>query len=85
MSSRERNIGIDVVKIIAMIMVVGLHVQFGGGLAPSELLKLQYGIGLCAIPLFFMVSGFLMQEKMPDHKYAWHKIYSILKYVFVHK
>jgi surface polysaccharide O-acyltransferase-like enzyme len=83
MSSRERNIGIDVIKIIAMIMVVGLHVQFGGGLASSELLKLQYGIGLCAIPLFFMVSGFLMQGKMPDHKYAWRKIYSILKYVFI--
>ena len=46
-----------------MIMVVGLHVQVGGGLAQSELLRLQYGAELCAIPLFFMVSGYLMQGK----------------------
>lgn len=83
MLSKERFIGIDVVKIIAMIMVVGLHVQVGGGLAPSELLRLQYGAELCAIPLFFMVSGYLMQTKMPDFKYVAHKIFNIIKYVFI--
>lgn len=83
MLTKERNIGLDIVKIIAMIMVVGLHVQVGGGLAPSELLRLQYGAELCAIPLFFMVSGYLMQTKMPDFKYVAHKIFNIIKYVLL--
>lgn len=83
MPTKERNIGLDMVKIIAMIMVVGLHVQVGGGLAPSELLRLQYGAELCAIPLFFMVSGYLMQGKMPDYKYTLRKVYNILKYVLI--
>lgn len=64
-------------------MVVGLHVQVGGGLAPSELLRLQYGAELCAMPLFFMVSGYLMQGKMPDYKYTLRKVYNILKYVLI--
>ena len=64
-------------------MVVGLHVQVGGGLEQSELLRLQYGAELCAIPLFFMVSGYLMQGKMPNYKYTWRKIFNILKFVLI--
>jgi len=46
-----RNQNIDVIKIIAMILVVGLHVQGPGNLPQSELLHLQYGVELCAMPL----------------------------------
>jgi len=53
----ERNQSIDLIKIIAMIMVVGFHVQCGDGVESSDLLRLQYGVEMIAIPLFFMVGG----------------------------
>ena len=78
----ERNQSIDLVKIIAMVMVVRMHVCFNQSLASNWPFDFVFGILTPAIPLFFMVSGYLMQGKMPTYKYVFRKILNILKYVY---
>ena len=78
----ERNQSVDLVKIIAMIMIVWMHVGFIDSLAMCWPFKFVFGLLTPAIPLFFMVSGYLMQGKMPTYKYVFRKILNILKYVY---
>ena len=56
---RERVLFIDVVKILAMICVVGLHTLAG--------VPVLYATCSMAIPLFFMATGYLMY----DRDYSW--------------
>ena len=78
-----RNQSIDLVKIIAMIMVVRMHIGLNHNLEHFAPFSFIHGIISPAVPLFFMVSGYLMQSKMPDYKYVWRKILGILKYVYI--
>lgn len=79
----ERNQSIDLIKIIAMIMVVRMHTGLNHSLIFFAPIGLLHGIISPAIPLFFMVSGYLMQSKMPDYRYVGKKILHILKFVFI--
>ena len=76
-----RNSAIDMVKLIAMFMVLGLHLNVGQ-LHSSFLLSAQSAISCIAIPLFFMVSGFLLCKKELNFSYSKRKIKGILKFVF---
>lgn len=74
----ERNQSIDLIKIIAMIMVIGLHVNIGRLDNPiAFVISRTSGI---AIPLFFMVSGFLLWGRKDNVKYSLKKIFNILKF-----
>lgn len=66
-----------------MSMVLALHLSITKSIAPSWLLKCNYGIACIAIPLFFMVSGYLLSTKTLDAQYAKRKIKGILKFVFL--
>lgn len=79
----KRNLSIDLVKIIAMFMVMAIHIKFTGIVSPSWLLKCNYGYACIAVPLFFMVSGFLLSGKQLTVKYSIRKIKGILKFVFI--
>ena len=71
----ERNQSIDLIKIIAMIMVIGLHVNIGRLDNPiAFVISRTSGI---AIPLFFMVSGFLLWGRKDNVKYSLKKIFNI--------
>lgn len=63
MNLSTRNISIDLIKIIAMIMVVRMHAGINQSLAYTKPFDMLHGIISPAIPLFFMVSGYLMQSK----------------------
>lgn len=78
-----RNQSIDLIKIIAMIMVVRMHIGINPNLAQFAPWGFIHGLLSPAIPLFFMVSGYLMQCKTPDYKYVMRKIGGILRYVYI--
>ena len=77
----QRNLSIDLVKIIAMFMVLMLHI---GLLKPpnTTFYRCTHGIACIAIPLFFMVSGYLLSNKKPDYNYSIKKIGKVLLFIF---
>lgn len=62
----ERILGVDLVKLIACVMVVVLHVfGAGGGI---------YLIGSWGIPLFFMANGFFLFDRELSWNYCARKL-----------
>ena len=79
----QRNLSIDLVKVIAMFMVMALHVFLCHIVQPSLVYSWNLGLASIAIPLFFMVSGFLLSGKEGSIGYSWRKIKGILRFVFI--
>ncbi|HAV91171.1 MAG TPA: hypothetical protein DCW44_07860 [Eubacterium sp.] len=79
----KRNLSIDLIKTIAMIMVLGLHIFLTKQISPSFILKCNYGYNCIGVPLFFMVSGYLLIQKNLTFKYSINKIKGILKFVLL--
>lgn len=72
---------IDLVKIVACLSVVILHVcppntDWAGA-------HLIYLLGTYGVPLFFMVNGFLLYKKKFSFKYTTKKIFRLLKIVLI--
>lgn len=77
---QERNFNLDLVKIIAMFGVIGLHTFCG--YKNSTVASVLYESCVCAVPLFFMTSGMLMALKGTfSYKYCLRKVFNILKFV----
>ena len=72
---RERNYGIDALRIIAMFMVVILHVLGKGGVLISlEKFSLGYEIAwfleilvFCAVNCYALISGYVMYGSKPKY------------------
>ena len=85
--TKEREVWIDLVKIIAIFLVVDLHVVCSGvsaGQLNSGLIL--YYMGTIAIPLFFMASGYIQlrkKEKKITYQYILQKIKKILFVVVI--
>lgn len=79
----ERNQAIDLVKIVAMFGVLGLHTTHDFIIAGNYgLANALYSTCVISIPLFFMVSGYLLLGRPnANYKYVYHKIKNILRYV----
>lgn len=77
----RRNLSIDLIKIIAMLGVISLHCNMDR-LDNMVAFAISRIAGI-SIPLFFMVSGYLLMEKGGDWRYSFRKILGILKYVFL--
>lgn len=81
----ERNIGLDLVKVISCLAVVVLHVT---GMVPTviagySLKTTLYYMACFAVPLFFMVNGYsLLNKASLSYRYVFKKIFSILLIVF---
>lgn len=79
---KQRNLSIDLIKIIAMFAVIGLHTfkaSYGWRTA-----NIFYESCVIAIPLFFMVSGYLLLGRTNiDYRYALRKIGGIVKFIFI--
>lgn len=82
---RERNIGLDLVKVISCMAVVVLHVT---GMVPTTVAGYSikttlYYSAVFAVPLFFMVNGYsLLNKAALSYRYIFKKILSILLIVF---
>lgn len=83
--TNTRNPSIDLIKIVAMSLVVCLHtVRMVANPDYPEISQVLYNCGVIAIPLFFMVSGYLLIGRQGVlYKYSFKKIFSILKFIFI--
>lgn len=80
--STTRDPGIDLVKIVAMVMVVTMHVTFPFPNGILTLTRVLYYSCTPAIPLFFMVSGFLLLPRAPASvpvTYVPRKIWALIR------
>lgn len=77
----SRNISIDLVKVVAMFMVMTLHAPIAIGYNPMILAGV-YTSGI-AIPLFFIVSGWLIINKNGGYRYSFRKIIGIIKFILI--
>lgn len=62
---KNRNISLDLLKVLACIGVILLHTTMGGFKETGSwnLLAYLYYLGTYSIPLFFMVNGYLLLGK----------------------
>jgi len=80
-----RNQSIDLIKIVAMSMVVSLHTAYRFIESDSSgIMFTLYNLGVVAIPLFFMASGYiLIGRENVSSSYAFRKIIGIFRFVLV--
>ena len=79
-----RNQSVDLIKIVAMVLVVALHTT-RTAVCPDypDISFVFYNLGVIAIPLFFMVSGYLLVgNPKATYKYSQRKILNIIRFVF---
>lgn len=76
----KRNVGLDLLKILACFAVVAAHVTIDS----SDLLNVVlYYMSGCAVQIFFMVNGnLLLNKRSIDYNYVIKKILNILFVVF---
>ena len=77
----KRNQSLDLIKVVAMLMVVMMHLGLARGEAHFKSPDLPVGpfTGI-AIPMFFMVSGYLLSTRVPSWYYSRKKIWGILRF-----
>lgn len=83
---KKRNIGIDMIKGFAALLVCMLHflhVDFGE-VVPGEtyvpnLTKVLYGVCACSVPIFFYVNGYFVGYRQTPPKTILMKILNLLK------
>lgn len=81
----ERVQSIDLVKIIATIGVIALHSTYKY-ISPNclSLADIIYDSGVISMPLFFMVSGYLLIPRNSNtYSYVANKIFRIVRFVFL--
>lgn len=96
LAKRERNYGIDILRILSMFMVVLLHVnKFGGLLSHYEINSLGYiyvwgleAFAICAVNVYAMISGyFLFNSKFKLKRiiqlYVEVLFFKVLSYVLI--
>lgn len=82
--SNTRNLSIDLVKIIAMSLVVCLHTTHRFINNEFNINYILYNLSVAAIPLFFMVSGYLLLgRKNLSYSYSFKKIVAILRFTVI--
>jgi surface polysaccharide O-acyltransferase-like enzyme len=78
--NKEVNCNINIIKILAMLLIINLHVvnvSYGGTIT-DNITNLIYLIGVFGIPLFFMVNGYLLYGKDYNFQYIKSKILKII-------
>ncbi len=80
----NRKCWIDICKITAMFLVIILHTVCNGIKDnQKDISLLIYYFGTFAIPLFFMVNGYLQLNKVKNYKYVVKKILNIFFVCFI--
>ena len=83
MTDKSRNLSIDLVKVVAMMCVMILHIPFMWRADDNLLAFTMSRSAGMAIPLFFMVSGFILFGRKPDFRYSIKKIIGIIRFVVI--
>ncbi|MCR5819118.1 MAG: acyltransferase family protein [Prevotella sp.] len=81
----ERNYALDILKAIAMVCVVGLHSLYSYIISGStSLADVLYDACGVSIPLFFMVSGYLLlPREQVTYAYCARKVWGIVRFVAI--
>ncbi len=80
----ERNLSVDLIRTIAMLMVIGLHTQIGFFEHNPVLSRITYYSCVPAIPLFFMSSGYmLIGRENATYGYALRRIGRVLRFAAI--
>jgi len=75
----NRNIGLDLLRIIACFGIMILHcIRFTN----DHLLPLYY-VGTISVPLFFMISGYLINSPKLNYKYIFTKILNFIIFIII--
>lgn len=83
--NQQRNLNLDLIKIVAMVLVVGIHTGTTFYIGNINVNR-YYILTICgtAIPLFFTVSGYLLLGRNNiDWHYSLKKIWGITSFVFL--
>ena len=56
---KHRNIQLDVVRCVALFLIVLCHTNIGLENAAPYIVKLKWFVGKCGVPLFLIISGYL--------------------------
>lgn len=83
MTDKSRDLSIDLVKVVAMMCVMILHIPAMWRTDSNLLAFTMSRAAGMAIPLFFMVSGYLLFGRKPDFRYSLKKIWGILRFVLI--
>ena len=78
-----RNQSIDLIKVIAMFGVIVLHTTLHFHLDNTIIGHVLFSMAGISMPLFFMVSGYLMLNKGRNYRYLLKKCVSILWFVLI--
>lgn len=81
----KRNMGLDLLKVMACIGVVSLHTTIGGFKATESwnISAYLYYLGTYSIPIFFLINGyFLLNKKNLSYSYIFNKLKWITFSVF---
>ena len=62
-NNEGRKNGIDILKCLAAFLIVCIHIPFKG-----EFGKLVVSVSRCAVPIFFMITGFFYQQKVEKNQ-----------------
>lgn len=76
----QKSYNIEFIKCISYLLVVVLHII---ECSDDVLGESIYLLGSFAIPLFFLINGFLLSEKDFTFKYTGKKIYRLVKFVLL--
>lgn len=81
----ERNLPVDMVKIMAMCMVVALHsIIFFWQPYDSPVAYVLYNLSVAAVPLFFMASGYILIGRFGvGYGYSLRKVVAVLSFIVV--
>ncbi|GAB6122583.1 acyltransferase [Dysgonomonas termitidis] len=55
----NRNIQLDIIRCIALFLIILCHTQIGLENVSPGIVKLKWFVGKCGVPLFFIISGYL--------------------------
>ena len=80
---KKRIQSLDLVKVVAMLMVLMLHVNVLKQWSSTGIDDAFYVLPGIAIPLFFMTSGYLMADKKVSREYILRKIWGIIRFSFI--
>lgn len=76
----NRNVQLDIIRFVALFLIILCHTQIGLDSTAPILVKLKWFVGKCGVPLFFMVSGYLnLPVKYADGEFILRR----LKRVFI--
>lgn len=80
--NNQRNLSIDLIKVVAMLGVMCLHTEMS--FYENPIAQCLYMTAVISIPLFFMVSGYLLYGKnQVGLDYSVRKVWGILRFVLI--